>query len=123
MLCSPSYSFSQEVTSEVAFSMHISSISHSTLILFFHSPWAAPHVQMHTILEMLVLMKYFSLNDPNILPQISFVLISAEEPSSISEQYDVTAMPFMILHKEGRMRTFLALLCSRCVVQLSGSLN
>lgn len=55
---------------------------------------------MHTVPQMLVL-KYFTLNESNILPQISFVLISFEEPRSISEQYDVTAVPFMILHKEG----------------------
>ena len=55
---------------------------------------------MRTVLETLA-STYPASNDPNTPPQISFVSINAEELPDISEQYDVTAVPFVVLQKEG----------------------
>ncbi|OKL58463.1 hypothetical protein UA08_05992 [Talaromyces atroroseus] len=83
----------QEITSESAFSEHLSSLPPSTLlVLSFHTPWAAPCTQMRTILNTLA--GGYPVTSP---PTVSFVSVNAEELPDISEEYDVTAVPFLVL--------------------------
>lgn len=85
-----------EIASEADFETKLSSISPSTLlVLSFHTPWAAPCTQMRTILETLA-----SLYPATTPPSISFLSINAEELPDISEKYDVTAVPFLVLVRD-----------------------
>ncbi|KAK2764558.1 monothiol glutaredoxin grx4 [Arachnomyces sp. PD_36] len=88
-----------EITSESDFESHISSLPPSTLlVLSFHTPWAAPCTQMRTVLSTLA--STYPVTTP---PTISFVSINAEELPDISEKYDVTAVPFLVLVREGQV--------------------
>lgn len=81
------------ITSEDAFNEHISGTS-NLLVIYFHAPWAQPCQQMSEILATLA--STYSESDP-----ISFISLDAEEVSEISEQYDVTQVPLVVLQKDG----------------------
>ncbi|KAL2808560.1 thioredoxin-like protein [Aspergillus granulosus] len=86
-----------EITSEEAFGPHLASIPPSSLIvLYFHAPWAAPCAQMRGVLSALA--SQYPVTTP---PTISFISINAEELPDISEEYDVTAVPYVVLLKDG----------------------
>lgn len=87
----------QEITSEEEFNSTLKSASPSTLlVLSFHTPWAAPCTQMRTILEALA--STYPVKDP---PTVTFLSINAEDLPEISESYDVTAVPFLVLVRDG----------------------
>ena len=87
-----------EITSEDTFNSTLSSASPSTLfVLSFHAPWAAPCAQMKTILTTLA--STYPRNDP---PTAAFLSINAEDLPEISESYDVTAVPFLVLVRAGK---------------------
>lgn len=89
----------QEITSESAFTEHLSSLPPSALlVLSFHTPWAAPCTQMRTILNTLA--GGYPVTTP---PTISFVSVNAEELPDISEEYDVTAVPFLVLIRDKKV--------------------
>jgi Grx4 family monothiol glutaredoxin len=89
----------QDITSEKDFKSHLSSLSPSSLlILFFHTPWAAPCKQMRTILATLA--AGYPTTTP---PTVSFVSIDAETLPDISEDYDITAVPFLVLIRDGEI--------------------
>ncbi|PSR77672.1 monothiol glutaredoxin-4 [Coniella lustricola] len=69
----------------------------SVLIISFHAPWAAPCAQMSTVLKTLA--AEYPADDS----RTTWVSLNAEELSDISEKYDVTAVPFLVLAKEGRV--------------------
>lgn len=86
----------QEITSESAFQSKISSLPPSTLaVIYFHAPWAAPCKHMSLILQTLA--STYPADAP-----ISFVALDAEELPEVAEHYDVTAVPFVVLQKDGR---------------------
>ncbi|KAA8648350.1 hypothetical protein EYZ11_005844 [Aspergillus tanneri] len=86
-----------EATSEAEFAAHLSSLPPtSLLVLYFHAPWAAPCAQMHAVLSALA--SQYPVATP---PSISFVSVNAEELPDISEEYDVTAVPFVVLLRNG----------------------
>ncbi|KAL4799901.1 thioredoxin-like protein [Aspergillus venezuelensis] len=88
-----------EITSEESFGPHLASIPPSTLIvLYFHAPWAAPCAQMRAVLSALA--SQYPVTTP---PTASFISVNAEELPDISEEYDVTAVPYVVLIKEGRI--------------------
>jgi thioredoxin-like negative regulator of GroEL len=87
----------QEVSDEAQFNSLIQYANPTTLaILYFHTPWAAPCAQMRTILETLA-STYPSSSD------ITFLSINAEELADVSESYDVTAVPFRVLQRDGKV--------------------
>lgn len=87
-----------EIPDDAAFEAHTSSLPPSTLqVLSFHTPWAAPCTQMRTVLSALA--STYPATQP---PTISFLSINAEELPDISEAYDVTAVPFLVLTREGK---------------------
>ncbi|KAF2442493.1 glutaredoxin [Karstenula rhodostoma CBS 690.94] len=86
----------QEVTSESAFQSEISSLPQSTVaVIYFHAPWAAPCKQMSVILSTLA--STYPADAP-----IKFVALDAEELPEIAEQYDVSAVPFIVLQRGGQ---------------------
>ena len=86
----------REVTDEAAFHSAISALPPSTLaVIYFHAPWAKPCEQMSLILSTLA--STYPANAP-----ISFLALNAEELPDVSEQYDVTAVPFLVLQRDGK---------------------
>lgn len=88
-----------EITSEADFAAHLSSLSPSALVvLYFHTTWAAPCAQMRTVLSALA--SQYPATAP---PTISFIAINAEELPDISEEYDVSAVPFVVCLRSGQI--------------------
>jgi Grx4 family monothiol glutaredoxin len=86
----------QEITDESAFASTISALPSSTLaVIYFHAPWAAPCKQMSTVLSTLA--STYPADAP-----LSFFSLNAEELPEVSEQYDVTAVPYIVLQKDGK---------------------
>ncbi|CAK7208741.1 glutaredoxin [Sporothrix eucalyptigena] len=79
---------------------HLRGLAPSTLLVAsFHAPWAAPCAQMATVLQALA-DEYPSTPTP---PTTSWVSLNAEDLSDVSEQYDVTAVPFLVLLRNGQV--------------------
>jgi Grx4 family monothiol glutaredoxin len=88
-----------EITSDAEFHSHVSSLPPTTLLaISFHTPWAAPCKQMSDILSALA--QTYPTTSP---PTISFVSLNAEDLPDISESYDVTAVPFLALQRDGKV--------------------
>ncbi|KAK3044393.1 hypothetical protein LTS18_001399, partial [Coniosporium uncinatum] len=88
----------QEVTTEADFEHHTSDFpSSALLVVYFHAPWAAPCKQMSTVLSTLA--TTYPATTP---PSIAFLSLNAEELPEISEAYDVTAVPYIVLRKDGK---------------------
>ena len=88
-----------DITDESSFHSHVSSLPSTALaVVSFHTPWAAPCKQMRFILETLA-----SSYPPQSPPTISFLSVDAEALPEISESYDVTAVPFLILQRGGKV--------------------
>lgn len=82
-----------EITFEEEFATQLSSLPPTALtVLSFHTPWAAPCLQMRSVLSTLA--STYPASTP---PSISFLSINAEELPDISERYDVSAVPFLVL--------------------------
>ncbi|PHH73075.1 hypothetical protein CDD82_5666 [Ophiocordyceps australis] len=77
----------------------LGSLPASTLVMVsFHAPWAAPCAQMATVLSTLA--AEYPLTEP---PSTAWVSVNAEELSDISETYNVTAVPYLVLLQNGRV--------------------
>lgn len=89
----------KEITRVADWEQHLSSLPPPTLLIAsFHAPWAAPCKQMATVLSTLA--SEYPVSEP---PSTSWVSINAEELSDISEAYDVTAVPFLVLIRGGKV--------------------
>ena len=89
----------KEITTDTDFQTHTSTLSSQTLLcIAFHTPWAAPCAQMTSILTAL------AANYPAADPRtVSFISLNAESLPDISESYDVTAVPFLVLQRDGKI--------------------
>ncbi|KAH6895160.1 thioredoxin-like protein [Thelonectria olida] len=88
-----------EVTSIPEWEQVLASVPATTLLIVsFHAPWAAPCAQMATVLSTLA--SEYPVADP---PTTKWVSINAEDLSDISEAYDVTAVPFLVLLRNGKV--------------------
>ncbi|MCJ1449817.1 monothiol glutaredoxin grx4 [Mycoblastus sanguinarius] len=88
-----------DIADETTFHSQISSLPSTALaVISFYTPWAAPCKQMHLILETLA-----SSYPPQIPPVVSFLSLDAEALPDISESYDVTAVPFLALQRDGKV--------------------
>jgi Grx4 family monothiol glutaredoxin len=88
-----------EITSISEWEQLLSSVPPTTLVIVsFHAPWAAPCAQMATVLSTLA--SEYPVTEP---PTTKWVSINAEELSDLSETYDVTAVPFLVLLRNGQV--------------------
>lgn len=88
----------KEITSLEEWESHLSSLSPDTLLIVsFHAPWAAPCAQMATVLKTL------ASGYPVETSHTSWVSINAEDLSDISETYNVTAVPFLVLIRDNKV--------------------
>lgn len=87
----------KEISSYSEWDAHLASLPPTTLLIVsFHAPWAAPCAQMATVLKTLAA-EYPADGST------SWVSLNAEELSDISERYDVTAVPFLVLSRGGKV--------------------
>lgn len=87
----------QSIPDETTFKTTIESASPSALlVIYFQAPWAAPCTQMSTVLSTL------ASTYPSDLSAIQFLSIDAESLPDISESYDVTSVPYIVLQKDGK---------------------
>lgn len=88
-----------EIKTPEDFSSQTSSLPATTLLVIsFQTPWAAPCAQQTLILRTLA-----SSYPPQTPPIISFLSIDAEALPDISESYDVTAVPYLVLQRDGKV--------------------
>ncbi|KAL2037705.1 hypothetical protein N7G274_009650 [Stereocaulon virgatum] len=88
-----------EIPDDTTFHTHMASLPFTALaVISFHTPWAAPCKQMRLILETLA-----TSYPPESPPTISFLALDAEDLPDISESYDVTAVPFLVLERDGKV--------------------
>ncbi|EKJ76443.1 hypothetical protein NXS19_001633 [Fusarium pseudograminearum] len=88
-----------EITSIPEWEQLLGSVPPTTLVIVsFHAPWAAPCAQMATVLSTLA--SEYPDTEP---PTTKWVSINAEELSDLSETYDVTAVPFLVLLRNGQV--------------------
>lgn len=88
-----------EVDTEKAFDSAVAELPATTLaVVYFHAPWAEPCKQMSTILTTLA--STYEVSTP---PRIAFLSLDAEELSDVSERYDVTQVPLVVLQKDGKV--------------------
>lgn len=88
-----------EIETDAQWQQVLSSTPPSTLLIAsFHAPWAAPCAQMATVLSTLA--SEYPVTEPL---STNWVSINAEELSDISETYDVTAVPFLVLLRNGEV--------------------
>lgn len=88
-----------EISSVDEWQQLLASLPSSTLLIAsFHAPWAAPCAQMATVLSTLA--SEYPVTEP---PSTKWVSINAEDLSDISETYDVTAVPFLVLIRGGQV--------------------
>ena len=86
------------ITTETDFKSHIDLLPPSCLaVIYFHAPWAEPCKQMSTILSTLA--GTYRVTTP---PRIAFFSLDAEDVSEVSEKYDVTQVPLVVLQKDGK---------------------
>jgi Grx4 family monothiol glutaredoxin len=87
----------QEVTTDAEFDNTVASLPPAALlVIYFHAPWAEPCKQMSTFLSALA--GTFPATSP---PSVVFASLNAEELPDISEKYDVTAVPYIVLQRNG----------------------
>jgi Grx4 family monothiol glutaredoxin len=88
-----------EITSLPEWEQTLASVPASALLVVsFHAPWAAPCAQMATVLSTLA--SEYPVTEPL---STKWVSINAEELSDVSETYDVTAVPFLVLLRDGQV--------------------
>jgi len=84
-----------EIKSEDAFNKHSASLPPTTLqIVYFKAEWAAPCKQMTTVLQTLA--SSYPVTEP---PSTSWVTMDAEDVMDISDAFNVTAVPFLVLRR------------------------
>lgn len=88
-----------EITTVPDWEKHLTSLPPTTLLIVsFHAPWAAPCKQMAEVLATLA--SEYPVSDPL---ATSWVSVNAEDLSDVSEKYDVTAVPFLVLLRGGQV--------------------
>jgi Grx4 family monothiol glutaredoxin len=87
------------IATEGDFADHTSKLPADCLaVIYFHAPWAEPCKQMGTILSTLA--STYPATNP---PRTAFFSLDAEEVSEVSENYDVTQVPLVVLQKNGQV--------------------
>ncbi|RFU33388.1 hypothetical protein B7463_g2959, partial [Scytalidium lignicola] len=88
-----------DITTEEDWNKHVASLPPTTLqIINFHAPWAAPCAQMTTVLQTLA--SSYPVTDPL---STSWVSMNAEELMDVSDSFNVTAVPYLVLIRNNQV--------------------
>ena len=92
----------KELATQAEWDAHVAALpATTTLVVSFHAPWAAPCAQMATVLDTLAA-EYPPASGSG-SESTSWVRINAEELSDVSELYDVSAVPFLVIQRDGKV--------------------
>lgn len=64
------------------------------IVLYFHTPWASPCIQMNKVINTLADSNQYSNNT-------TFLSINADDFPEISDLFDITAVPYFVIIKNG----------------------
>lgn len=93
----------KEVMAEEEFEQLLSQAADSTtLVLNFHTTWASPCWQMRTVLSALA-SSYPDSSSSSSPQPVTFLSLDAEKFPDISERYEVSAVPFLVLLQGGKV--------------------
>jgi Grx4 family monothiol glutaredoxin len=81
-----------EISSKDQFS-ELTSVNDKLIALYFHTPWASPCIQMNKVMS--------TLADSTQYSSTSFLAINADSFPEISDLFDITAVPYFVLIKNG----------------------
>lgn len=81
-----------EITSKDQFS-ELTSVNDKLIALYFHTPWASPCIQMNKVIS--------TLADSEQYQNTTFLSINADSFPEISDLFDITAVPYFVLIKNG----------------------
>ncbi|KAG4414618.1 hypothetical protein IFR04_012224 [Cadophora malorum] len=88
-----------ELKTEEEWNQHSASVPPTTLqIIYFKAEWAAPCKQMTTVLQTLA--SSYPITEPL---STSWVALDAEDVPDVSDSFDVTAVPFLVLQRNGQV--------------------
>ncbi|TVY67460.1 Monothiol glutaredoxin-3 [Lachnellula suecica] len=88
-----------EIKTEEEWNKHAASLPSSSLqVISFHAPWAAPCAHMRTVLETLA--SSYPITEPL---STSWVSMNAEDVMDVSESFDVTAVPYLVLTRNNQV--------------------
>ncbi|CZT48871.1 probable glutaredoxin [Rhynchosporium secalis] len=88
-----------ELKTEEEWNQHASSVPATTLqVIYFKAEWAAPCKQMTTVLQTLA--SSYPITEPL---STSWVALDAEDVPDISDSFDVTAVPFLVLQRNNQV--------------------
>ncbi|KAG0647876.1 Monothiol glutaredoxin-4 [Hyphodiscus hymeniophilus] len=88
-----------ELTTEEEWKNHVASLPPTTLqVIYFFADWAAPCKNMTTVLQTLA--SSFPVTEPL---STSWVSMNAEEVVDVSDAFDVTAVPYLILTRNNQV--------------------
>jgi Grx4 family monothiol glutaredoxin len=86
----------RHIADEASFQAAIAALSPQDLaVIYFHAPWAKPCENMSVILATLA--STYPADAP-----VTFLALNAEDVPDVSEEYDVTAVPFIVLQRDAR---------------------
>lgn len=88
-----------EITSKDQFS-ELTSIQDKLIALYFHTAWASPCIQINKVISTLAESPEYS--------SVTFLVINADSFPEISDLFDVTAVPYFVLVKNGTILKELA---------------
>lgn len=81
-----------EITSKEQFS-DLTSVKDKLIALYFHTPWASPCIQMNKVIS--------TLADSPQNKETEFLAINADSFPEISDLFDISAVPYFVLVKNG----------------------
>ncbi|PVH82961.1 glutaredoxin [Cadophora sp. DSE1049] len=88
-----------ELKTEEEWNQHSVSVPPATLqVIYFKAEWAAPCKQMTTVLQTLA--SSYPVTEPL---STSWVALDAEDVPDVSDSFDVTAVPFLVLQRNGQV--------------------
>ncbi|EKD16294.1 uncharacterized protein L3040_009474 [Drepanopeziza brunnea f. sp. 'multigermtubi'] len=88
-----------ELKTEEEWNQYAASVPSNTLqVLYFKAEWAAPCKQMTTVLQTLA--SSYPVTEPL---STSWVSLDAEDVPDVSDSFDVTAVPFLVLQRNGQV--------------------
>ncbi|KAK2624239.1 hypothetical protein QTJ16_006189 [Diplocarpon rosae] len=88
-----------ELKTEEEWNQHLASLPASTLqVIYFKAEWAAPCKQMTTVLKTLA--SSYPITEPL---STSWIALDAEDVPDVSDSFDVTAVPFLVLQRDGQV--------------------
>lgn len=90
------------ITSDDHFASLASNVDPSTLVvIYFHTPWAAPCAQMNSVFQSLSdAHAASSSSNSNAVPTAVFLSVNADDFPDISESFDVSAVPYFVLVRD-----------------------